>query len=1117
MSRVGDVLNIRLGEGGLVLALLLLYFWLSIASVLTQAAGFALFLGQYGASTLPFVYMAIALVLSPVVFVYLKLADRLTLPRLLTLNLGVLLFVGIALRLGLVLPGASWLVFALPVWCQGLANLSSVPFWTLAGRLFDVRQGKRLFGLIAVGSWVAAISGGLLTGPLVALFGTVNLLLVAAIALLIAFVLQSALLRAHAEHLGAPSSGTSAGKQATSRRVLYTRYVLLIFTLALFWWLAFYFIDNIFYIRASAQYPTAAQLAGAVGILSAGQGILALLTTTFGTSRLLGRYGLRAGLLVVPLVCAASLGALAVTGTLGAATAVLFALAALAKLVDVALGYSLEGTSFLILYQSLPPEQRVRTQTISGGIVQPLAGGLAGVVLLILHRQFSFGSTQLSYLFLALVAGWIAVVLTILREYPRALSRALARRRWGDATAVPIDSSRRAVLEQSLRDRHPGVVLYALSLLAESDPDALAVALPGVLEHPVPEVRCEALAWIERLGITADSEAVRRCGVHDPSPLVRAAALRVLAALDGVASFEQIAVALDDVDSQIRRGAMVGLLRSGGIEGVLAAGQRLLSLVSSADPAERAQAAAVLGDVGVRSFYQPLWTLLHDADAGVRREALLAAGTVQHPTLWAPVVAAVADPIPAVHGAAAQSLIAGGEAIVPEIARALAGAHEPAVRLRLVRVCGRVGGAAAGALLYDRLGAPDPPERTQVLAALSACGYRASAEQTSPLWRQVRAEVAEATTRLAARADIGDDARLSLLATALEAQIRDARERIFFLLSLLYPAHSILLARDALTSVAGEQRSYAVEVIDSLLPSEWKRRVLPLLDDLRVEERLQRLSAEFPQEQLGREARVQAILADRGTGQDAWTWACAIYAAGCLGMTGAVPAIAAALHAPDPMVRQTAQSVLARLQPDLRDGTSSRSVSGRDAGGSATLTAGKGATAMLSTMERVIILKSVGIFAQTPDEVLVDVASILGEVHLPAGTRIFEKGDPGTSMYIIVCGRVRVHDGENTISELVDRDVFGEMALLDPEPRVASISTLEDTELLSLDQEPFNALMAGRVEVARGVIGVLTRRLRECLRDIADLRSRVQESEQIAPAVPAVTIARATLPIEARP
>ena len=41
-------------------------------------------------------------------------------------------------------------------------------------------------------------------------------------------------------------------------------------------------------------------------------------------------------------------------------------------------------------------------------------------------------------------------------------------------------------------------------------------------------------------------------------------------------------------------------------------------------------------------------------------------------------------------------------------------------------------------------------------------------------------------------------------------------------------------------------------------------------------------------------------------------------------------------------------------------------------------------------------------------------------------------------MYIIVSGRVRVHDGERTINELGEREVFGEMALLDPAPRAAS-------------------------------------------------------------------------------
>jgi len=61
-------------------------------------------------------------------------------------------------------------------------------------------------------------------------------------------------------------------------------------------------------------------------------------------------------------------------------------------------------------------------------------------------------------------------------------------------------------------------------------------------------------------------------------------------------------------------GAMVGLLRSEGIEGVLAAGESLLELTKSPEPAKRQFAARVLGEVGISSFYRPLSKLLQDGD-----------------------------------------------------------------------------------------------------------------------------------------------------------------------------------------------------------------------------------------------------------------------------------------------------------------------------------------------------------------------------------------------------------------------------------------------------------------------------------------------------------------------
>jgi len=92
---------------------------------------------------------------------------------------------------------------------------------------------------------------------------------------------------------------------------------------------------------------------------------------------------------------------------------------------------------------------------------------------------------------------------------------------------------------------------------------------------------------------------------------------------------------------------------------------------------------------------------------------------------------------------------------------------------------------------------------------------------------------------------------------------------------------------------------------------------------------------------------------------------------------------------------------------------------------------------MLLTVEKVMILKSVNIFAEIPDAVLAEVASIIEEVDIKKGELVFRKDDFGRSMYIIVDGKTRVHVGSKTIDVLGPRDVFGEMAALDPEPRSA--------------------------------------------------------------------------------
>jgi CRP-like cAMP-binding protein len=136
---------------------------------------------------------------------------------------------------------------------------------------------------------------------------------------------------------------------------------------------------------------------------------------------------------------------------------------------------------------------------------------------------------------------------------------------------------------------------------------------------------------------------------------------------------------------------------------------------------------------------------------------------------------------------------------------------------------------------------------------------------------------------------------------------------------------------------------------------------------------------------------------------------------------------------------------------------------------------------MISTVEKVLFLKSIDLFSQIPGEDLSQIAQITDELHYEEGEQICREGDPGDSLYLIIEGRVRVHRGDHGIAELGERQVVGEMALLDSEPRSASVTALSPLTLLTLVRDDFNEILAEKAEIAQGIIKVLTRRLRATL------------------------------------
>ncbi len=135
--------------------------------------------------------------------------------------------------------------------------------------------------------------------------------------------------------------------------------------------------------------------------------------------------------------------------------------------------------------------------------------------------------------------------------------------------------------------------------------------------------------------------------------------------------------------------------------------------------------------------------------------------------------------------------------------------------------------------------------------------------------------------------------------------------------------------------------------------------------------------------------------------------------------------------------------------------------------------------ARLLLIEKVLLLRSLSLFAETPETVLAEVAGILTEEEAEAGSVIFPEGELAQCMYIIFRGEVRIHKGDHTLAILSDNEFFGELSLLDTETRSATATAHSDTLLLKLDQEPFYEIMESRIEVARGVIKTLCKRIRE--------------------------------------
>ena len=127
----------------------------------------------------------------------------------------------------------------------------------------------------------------------------------------------------------------------------------------------------------------------------------------------------------------------------------------------------------------------------------------------------------------------------------------------------------------------------------------------------------------------------------------------------------------------------------------------------------------------------------------------------------------------------------------------------------------------------------------------------------------------------------------------------------------------------------------------------------------------------------------------------------------------------------------------------------------------------------LTTIEKVIFLKSVDIFEHATVEQLGRIAGLTEEVHFEPGETIFKEGEPADAFYLLLTGRVSLEKNGSPFREMQEKEAFGSLEVLDFNPRAATAKAVDDVRALKLNGQEFHDLLSLDIEMVQAVFRML--------------------------------------------
>ncbi|MBX2893850.1 MAG: HEAT repeat domain-containing protein [Cyclobacteriaceae bacterium] len=911
-------------------------------------------------------------------------------------------------------------------------------YWGIFGRLFNFKQSKRIIGWIDTGQLIAIILANFLIPATAAFFpDTSNYLIVCNIS--IAGSLICLILIATNYTLARINTDATVRAETRFSKILGNRYIRLLSIFLIVSMVTLSFNQFTFQTLLNKQYPDQRDLTDFLAYFNGAIYALSLLMQLFVNDRILGTYGIRISLFVLPVVVALlSIGSILAGIFLGYDSALspqtyiyFFLFVAVTRLFNSMIKDSLESPIYKLLFIPLDNRFRFSIQAKVEGVVNESGRFLAGLFIFLFTLVPFFKIIWIPIVVLGLILAYYKVIQNLYAEYKEKIKSKLEHGGEGQERLEVGYKEITTRLESNLLQEDSSKAVFSFKLLEKIEPGKVGV-------------------WVNAL-------------MKNPKDTTKEFAQRKMNELKGLSVSENYVIRVDKDKATsdknlLSRNELDMILNSGGdIQKA-----RILRLARSTDTNDRHYCAELLLHSQNRENISFLIELLSDTNYKVRSAAIKTAIKRNDNEVIAALIENLSQSEYA--NEAMKALILIGEAALPLLDNAF---YRPGqvstVMLKLVQIIGVIGGNRAKEMLWNKIDYPDKVVVSQVLLALGESGFKAGMSQISRIKYAIESDIGAIAWNLGALTEIGDSEHTRVVRRALHREIQNDIEHIYMLLAMLYDTRSIQLVKENIDSGTAEGITYAVELLDVFLSEQLKMRVIPVLDDLSVSEKIKRLEIFYPRVSLDEKLVLKFLINRDFTQSNRWTKAAVLHQIGEQRIADFNLDLIAQLFNPDLLIRETAAWALHQISPELYTTHVSRLGSEVKRMLDKTVLA-TDVSPML--FDKILFFQQTELFEDVPGILLSYLADVTKTVIFQPGKTLLVDESNTTDFFIVYQGEVDYYDRANKVTSYLPGQFVGERLAYPGYINSHSLKAVKPSVILTINKEQFYELLAEHVAMA---------------------------------------------------